>query len=153
PAEPCTSPLDLAGLTDGAHTLKVTAVDPLDHQDPTPAERTFTVDAVAPTTTITNGPAALTDETTPTFGFTASEPRVTFQCAIDSPTLTDCPEPFTVGAALADGAHTFRVRATDAAGNVEGTVQRRDFTVDTSVPDTSITAGPLERTADPTPRF
>ena len=38
--------------------------------------------------------------------------------------------------ALRDGAHTFRVRAIDAAGNTDATEATRVFTVDTSAPQT-----------------
>ncbi|MDA0183951.1 M36 family metallopeptidase [Solirubrobacter phytolaccae] len=43
PAQPCTSPLALTGLAEGAHSLEVTAVDASGRADPTPARSDFTV--------------------------------------------------------------------------------------------------------------
>ena len=54
----CNSPKALTGLTDGQHTFAVRGVSAGGIADPTPASRTFTVDTVAPDTSITVGPAA-----------------------------------------------------------------------------------------------
>ena len=43
--EPCASPLPLAGLAPGAHTLRVRAIDGSGNVDPTPAAHTWTVKA------------------------------------------------------------------------------------------------------------
>ncbi|MBE2320107.1 M36 family metallopeptidase [Solirubrobacter sp. CPCC 204708] len=42
-ATPCTSPLALSGLGDGAHSVVVTAIDAAGNADPTPARSDFTV--------------------------------------------------------------------------------------------------------------
>ena len=57
------------------------------------------------------------------------------------PTSQSCssPQPYS---SLADGAHTFEVRATDAAGNTDPTPASRTFTVDTTPPKTTIDSGP-----------
>jgi hypothetical protein len=77
-----------------------------------------------------------------TFGFTSSEANSTFACRFDSAaTATPCTSPMTY-AGLAEGAHKFRVKATDPAGNTDPTAARRTFTVDTTPPETTITSGP-----------
>ena len=53
---------------------------------------------------------------------------------------------------LSNGAHTFRVRATDQAGNT-GPVATEDFTVDIVAPTATITSAPHGTTADNTPSF
>ena len=100
-------------------------------------------DAVAPETTISSGPAGLTNDSTPTFAFT-SEAGATFQCKIDNAAYAACTSPFTTPT-QAEGAHTFSVRATDTAANTDATPATRGFTVDTVGPDTTITAKPAKR--------
>jgi uncharacterized repeat protein (TIGR01451 family) len=129
----CTSPFTTTVLADGSHTFEVRATDASGNADPTPASRTFTVDTTPPDTTITAGPTGTTADSTPTFSFTATEAGSTFQCRVDGGAWVSCASPFTT-AALADGAHTFEVRATDAAGNTDATPASRSFTVATPTP-------------------
>ena len=103
-----------------------------------------------PQTTITGGPTA-TNDPTPTFTFSSSEPGSTFECKLDSGAYSACGSPKTT-AQLTDGRHTFYVRATDSAENVDPTPALRTFTVDTVPPQTTITGGPTA-TNDPTPTF
>ena len=84
-----------------------------------------------PTTTITGGPSAGTNDPTPTFTF-SSEPGTSFECKLDSGSYAPCSSPKTTSH-LADGSHTFYVRATDAAGNTDPTPASRTFTVKTAV--------------------
>ena len=148
----CTTPFTTAALSDGAHTFEVRATDTAGNTDPTPASRAFSVDTTPPDTTITAGPTGATNDNTPTFSFTATEAGSTFQCRVDAGAFAACTTPFTT-AALADGAHTFDVRATDTAGNTDPTPASRAFSVDTTAPDTTITAGPTGTTSDSTPTF
>ena len=64
---------------------------------------------------------------------------MTFQCSLDGAAFATCPAGYT---GLAQGAHTFQVRARDAAGNVDASPDSRSWTVDTSVPTTTIATGP-----------
>ncbi len=147
----CTSPHTTAALAEGAHTFEVRAVDQFGNTDPTPASRSLTVDTTAPQTAIDSGPSGAINDTTPTFGF-SSEAGATLQCRIDTAAFAGCSSPLTT-AALADGAHTFEVRATDEAGNTDPTPASRSFTVDTSAPQTTIDSGPSGATNDTTPTF
>lgn len=90
-------------------------------------------DNTPPDTTITSGPVGTTNDSTPTFAFTSSEAGSSFTCALDAGAFTPCTSPHTT-AALAQGPHTFRVRARDSAGNTDATPATRSFTVDTSAP-------------------
>ncbi len=148
----CATPETTASLTDGAHTFEVRATDLAGNVDPTPASRSFTVDTAAPQTTIDSGPSGPTDDATPTFGFSADELGSSFECRIDGGAWGSCSTPETTGP-LADGSHTFEVRATDSAGNVDPTPASRSFTVDTAAPDTTIDSGPSGSTDDATPTF
>ena len=127
PFGPCSGPGNSHGpaapLTDGPHAFKVKATDPLGNVDQTPAVRNFVVDTVDPEGTITTGPAAgsKTKDTTPTFGFSSNETGSTFECKLDTAAFGPCSGPGLkhTTATLGDGQHTFRVRATDAAGNAD----------------------------------
>ena len=60
PSLPAPRPQAYAGLADGSHSFEVRAVDQAGNVDATPASSTWTVDTVAPTTSIGSGPPALT---------------------------------------------------------------------------------------------
>ena len=74
----------------------------------------------------------------------ASEAGATFQCSLDGAAFAACASPLTT-ALLADGEHTFAVRARDAAGNVDATPATQTFEIDTGLPDTTIDDGPDRR--------
>lgn len=99
-------------------------------------------DTTAPQTTITGGPTGATRDTTPTFTFT-SEPGATFACQVDAGAYAACSSPFTTPA-LANGAHTFRVKATDDWDNTDATPAARSYKVDTIAPQTTITKKPAK---------
>jgi parallel beta-helix repeat protein len=141
----CSSPKAYSALAQGSYTFSVRATVG-GVTDPTPATRTFTVDTAAPDTSITAGPSGATNSTAPSFSFSSTESGSTFQCKLDGPGTTvgtwgSCTSPKAYSA-LAQGSYTFSVRATDAAGNQDGTPATRAFTVDTTAPDTTINSGP-----------
>ncbi len=136
----CTSPLNLTGLPEGSRTFEVRARDAAGNADASPATRTWTVDATPPDTTITGGPTGTVATTSASFTFTSTETG-TFQCSLDGAPFTACTSPQNY-AGLADGAHTFAVRAIDVVNNIDSTPATRTWTVDTTPPDTTITGGP-----------
>src|SRR5215207_11310 len=149
----CTSPFTSALLLDGPHTFSVKAIDADLNEDPSPDSQSFTVDTVAPDTTILSGPTGPTSDTTPTFTFESTESPATFKCKIDSGLFFACPASgFTTGTLL-DGPHTFEVEAIDAALNEDPSPDSQSFTVDTAAPDTTILSGPSGPTSDATPTF
>jgi hypothetical protein len=112
----CTSPQLYFGLDDGAHTFSVQATS-LGNTGPA-TEYTWTVDTVAPDTTITSTPPAASNSASASFTFASSEVGSTFSCGLDAGGFAPCASPKNY-AGLGDGAHTFRVQAVDAAGNVD----------------------------------
>ncbi len=133
PFAACGSPLTPPPLDDGAHTFRVRATDRAGNTDPSPAVRSFTVDTVAPETTIDSGPASATSDPLPSFAFSSSEPGSSFACSADGTDFVQCESPYRDRVA-ADGPRTFFVRAEDPAGNRDPTPARRRFTVDTTPP-------------------
>ena len=70
---PCTSRYERQGLSGGAHTFEVRAVDGAHRRDGSPATTSFTVDATPPGTTITDGPPPRTSSRSARLAFTASD--------------------------------------------------------------------------------
>ena len=144
----CGASCDVPALADGQHTLRFRAVEQAgaEHPDPTPAERTVTVDRQAPSVTINSGPSGQTTQTSPTFGFSSTDSGAGFECRIDGAAFGACSGANShTASGLSLGAHTFAVRATDTAGN--SSVANRAFTVvsppnpttpDTTAPNTQI---------------
>lgn len=90
---------------------------------------TLPADTTAPDTTITT-PARLILwdlwlQPVGSYSFTSSEPGSTFECSLDGAPFTACTSPTTLE--VTRGAHTFEVRARDAAGNVDPTPATRRF--------------------------
>ena len=89
-----------------------------------------TADTTPPDTTITSGPANPTSSTSASFAFTSSESGSTFECRIDSGSWSSCTSPKSYSS-LANGSHTFDVRATDAASNTDATPASQTWTIRT----------------------
>lgn len=139
-------------LADGSYVFRVRADDHVAGHQATIQPRSFTVDTVAPNTAIDSGPSGLVNDANPTFQFSATEGGVTFQCRRNSEAFAPCTSPRDYEN-LGDGNHTFQVRATDAAGNVDTTPASASFAVDTIAPVVSIDFGPLGTTTDDSPLF
>jgi peptidoglycan/xylan/chitin deacetylase (PgdA/CDA1 family) len=90
-------------------------------------------DTTPPDTTIESGPSGTVSEASASFAFSSSEPNSTFECALDAAAFSSCTSPAAY-TGLTDGSHTFSVRATDAAGNVDLTPASRTWTIDTTSP-------------------
>ncbi|MDZ4346955.1 MAG: cell envelope biogenesis protein OmpA, partial [Candidatus Binatia bacterium] len=149
----CTSPKTYTKLKVGAHNFQVRAtVNGI--TDPSPASFDWTVDTKAPNTAITSFPPALTNNPVATFTFTSTETGGGFQCSLDGGAFADCSGGQFVSGALADGKHTFQVKAFDAAGNVDKSAAKaRSWTVDTTRPITTITSKPADPTTSPNVSF
>ncbi len=114
-------------LADGTYMFRVRAVSGEQIRDASPATREFTVDTVPPDTIIDSGPSGETTDPTPTFTFHGTDGGAIFECSTD--TGTPSFGPCATTAELEEGTYTFRVRATDPAGNTDPTPATRDFTL------------------------
>jgi hypothetical protein len=94
-----------------------------------------TADTTPPNTSITSGPASSTTSTSASFSFKASESGARFECRLDKRGYATCTSPRSYSG-LAIGWHQFSVRAKDAAGNIDLTPARRNWTVRASSPST-----------------
>jgi len=88
-----------------------------------------------------------------TFSFISSEAGGSFQCSVDGGPFAPCGSPFATSS-LADGKHSFQVKAVDYAGNVDKSAAKfKTWTVDTTTPDTRITKAPANPTTSTTAAF
>jgi Bacterial Ig-like domain len=151
---PCSSPFARSGFADGAHTFQVRATDAAGNVGA--ATSTWTVDTVAPTVSFTSGPGdgSTSTDPRPSFGFSASESPVIFECQLDGGGFAACSSPYSAAGRLTNAQHTFEVEAIDRAGN-ESPVMTRTWTVDAPPLDVRISSGPARGSLinDPTPSF
>ena len=131
----CTSPFTSPTLSEGDHTFAV-------QQRADTVSREFTIDTTIPVVTVSSGPAddSVTNDPTPSFGFSSTKPGSTFQCRYEGDAFSACSgaSSDTAASPLSDGRHSFFVRAIDHAGNGSQVVSR-SFTVDTQPPKVRIT--------------
>src|SRR5207245_944262 len=101
-------------------------------------------DTTPPDTTITAAPPAISTSSGASLSFTATKAGSTFACQLDASAFAACTSPQSYSG-LADGSHSFQVRATDPAGNTDPTPASYTWTVNATPPDTTITAAPPAR--------
>ena len=131
-------------LADGTYTGQAHQADDAGNTGQSSAV-TFSIDTVAPETTIFTAPTDPSSSGSASFTFDASETGSSFACQLDGGGYSACTSPKSY-TGLADGSHTFEVRATDTAGNTDPTSELWTWTVDSTSPDTSITSAPTDPT-------
>jgi hypothetical protein len=125
-----TTPISIPTTT----TLKFFAQDRNQNSE-TSQTKIYTIDTTFPETAIDSYPDSTINTTSATFTFSADE-TATFQCKLDSGNYASCTTPKNY-ASLAEGAHTFYVKAIDTATNEDATPAEYSFTVDTEIPTIS----------------
>jgi hypothetical protein len=93
---------------------------------------------------IDGGPSGVIGVSSVSFTFHGSDTNDTFQCSLDGAPWASCssPQQYT---GLAEGPHTFEVRAVNAAGEADPTPASASFTVEATPPQASITIAPSGR--------
>jgi Bacterial Ig-like domain len=134
-------------LDEGTYTAQAQQGDSAGNTGTSPQDTTFAIDLTAddttpPDTILDSGPSGTVSSTTATFTFHADEGGSSFQCQLDSVGFSGCASPVSY-AGLADGPHTFEVRATDAAGNTDPTPAQRIWTV--AIAPVAGAAGPTQQ--------
>ncbi|WOE35795.1 Ig-like domain-containing protein [Acinetobacter baumannii] len=134
----------LPALTDGPHTITVTATDAAGNVGNDTA--VVTVDTTAPVVSFTD---ASTNDSTPALTGTIDDPTATVVVTVDGvdyPAVNNGDGTWTLAdntlPVLADGPHTVSVTATDVAGNVSTPVTGT-VTVDATAPTLAITTDDL----------
>jgi dipeptidyl aminopeptidase/acylaminoacyl peptidase len=111
---------------------------------PDPPPDATPTDTTPPDTAITAGPSGPINSATPSFAFTATDDRTAtaelqYSIRLDQGAWTSYFASTTAMLATVDGAHTFYVRARDAAGNEDPSPAERSFSVDTVAPTGTVT--------------
>ncbi|HMT20085.1 MAG TPA: hypothetical protein PKE20_02380, partial [Promineifilum sp.] len=132
----CSSPENYTGLADGNHTFEVRATDTANNTDPSPASWTWLIDTTPPDTSIDSNPTDPSNSADADFTFSANEAGSTFECQLDGGGWAACTSPKNY-TGLADGSHTFKVRATDTANNTDPSPASYTWLIDTTPPDTT----------------
>ena len=96
------------------------AADDEGNQNGPPTNNTFNIDNTPPDTVVDSGPPDETSETSVTFAFHATEVGSSFRCQLNGGEFNLCSSPVTYEG-LREGEHSFRVQATDRAGNSDPT--------------------------------
>ena len=138
----CESPYEVEGLSDGAHKFELRAKDVAGNLSPV-SDIDWEVQSAAPITSIDTGPSGLTRQNSASITFSSNKAG-TFECKMDSEAWAACETPLEL-TGISDGQHTFRVRAVSTAAPVgvkDPSPPSRTWTVDTTVPDTTIDSAP-----------
>ena len=168
-----------ASLADGAYTFKVRATDSADNRGAATAYEwevdNSLADTTPPQTTILSRPPDPSESPTGSFTYESNEPGSSFECRLDDASFAACAASGVTYTGLANGPHTFLVRAVDRSANVDPTPAGYSFAVEApppapapatptaaaapgplpqsapSQPETRITVRPSRRTSDRTP--
>lgn len=137
----CQSPLVVDELGEGGHVLAVRARDGRGRAGEE-ARQEWVVDRVAPEVLLRRGPeqGRVLRATEVEFEFGMSEPGGRLYCSLDGRSAVPC-GPVVRHEGLGEGEHVLAVYVEDEAGN-RGQVQRRQWRVDATPPETRIGRGP-----------
>src|SRR6185295_8132152 len=150
----CASPVQSNKLAEGYHSVKIRSQDGVGNTDDSPASFVWTVDTVAPTTSINK--AIVGDEISLTNGSNSKFNSITFtftgndtgglgirefECSLDDSNFTACTSPVQYNSTIiTDGPHDFKVFSKDNVGNNDLTPAKFTWNVDTIPPTANISA-------------
>jgi hypothetical protein len=152
PSVECTSPKQYTGLAEGTHNFKVQAFDASGMSDGTILTQTFTVDTTSPTAPVPISPAdeSIISDNSPSFSWSASTDNSLshYELWVDGAKLAGAALDIcssgtctTTPMVLAEGQHTWFVRAQDTAGNATDS-STSTFTIDSVPPDVPVLVSP-----------
>jgi hypothetical protein len=127
----CTSPQMYNVTGDGPHSFTARAKDPAENTVLL-GTRSWTVDATAPATTLSQNIITATNQTSVTFAYASNEANSTFSCSLNG-VVRSCTGTTHQVTGLAVGTtYTFSITAIDHAGNPDPTPATHTFAVTTS---------------------
>lgn len=150
----CVTPRETGPLDDGEWSFAVRAIDPAGNTGPASMPHEFSVDTVAPDSSVVSGPGPRHESGEISVEFLSGDPTAAFECRLDSSDDADwqpCESPFEADG-LEHGQHQVEIRATDPAGNVQSASTVHTFGVFTG-PNYQVTTRPSDPTGDNRPIF
>jgi hypothetical protein len=149
-----TQPKVYSNLADGDYEFLLRAIDAAGNVQPTPTAYPWTVDnsledKTPPETAIDSRPPDPSGSPVASFTYSSNEPGSSFQCKLDGGNFNSCPTAGISYSGLAEGAHTFQVRAIDTSNNTDPSPAGYSFSVVLGV---AAPTGSLGPTALPTPK-
>ncbi|MEI6715137.1 MAG: HYR domain-containing protein [Verrucomicrobiota bacterium] len=123
----------------GEYAVRVIATDNAGAASPVFTQLITVTDSEAPDTAIVSGPDALINSSTATVTFSGTDNVAVarFEASLDGGTYVTAVSPVVLSG-LADGSHSFSVRAVDAAGNTDASPATTTWMVDTTPPVLSL---------------
>ncbi len=142
-----TQPKTYANLADGDYEFILRAVDAAGNVQASPTTYKWTVnnslvDTTPPETTITSKPGDPSTSPVASFTYASNEAGSRFECKLDGGSFSGCSTTGVSYSGLAEGSHSFQVRAIDAANNVDPTPAGYSFSVVSSSAQTGPTPAP-----------
>jgi hypothetical protein len=149
-----TQPKIYMSLANGDYEFLVRAIDPAGNVQSTPTSFPWTVDnsledKTPPETTIVSKPTDPSGSPVASFTYSSNEPGSNFQCKLDGGNFNSCAAAGISYSGLAEGAHTFQVRAIDSSNNIDPSPAGYSFSV---VLGTPAAAGSPRPPALPVPK-
>jgi hypothetical protein len=153
-----TQPKVYSNLADGEYEFLVRATDIAGNVQPTPTAYPWEVDnsledTTPPETAIVSRPPDPSGSPVASFTFSSNEAGSSFQCKLDGGNFNSCPATGVTYSGLAEGPHTFQVRATDSSNNTDPSPAGYSFSVvlAAAAPPTSLapTPPPIAKASKP----
>ena len=148
PHLPCSSPVHIPDAQVGNHTFEVQSTNRFLHLEEPPASFEWTVEVpdgvILPETELLTTPLELSNESTARFTFSSNVTGSSFDCQLDLGLWERCSSPQLYND-LAEGEHTFAVRARGALGIPDQSPAEFTWTIDL-LPNTIIDQGPPSQT-------
>lgn len=128
-----------SSLADGDYEFEVRAIDPAGNVQAAPTAFPWTVDNTLiderpPETSIVSKPSDPSPSPVASFTYSSDEPGSSFQCKLDGGNFSSCLASGISYSGLADGPHSFQVRAIDPSNNTDPSPAGYSFQVVLATP-------------------
>ncbi len=148
----CGSPQSYSNLTEGLHKFEVRGRDSVGNMS-APASRGWIIDTTAPAITFIQTPDSPTMQSNADYKYNVTDSGgiAKTECSIDGGAYQACASDAKSYTGLAIGSHTFKIKATDKAGNSKEA--SHSFLIDQNAPAIQLTRTPASPSGEASFRF